>query len=103
MNRNQMKGFVRPKAEVLDDEALIPAKNLITPPPNQFTHEAIGPVPFFYDHWQKDKNSDGQFPAGTPLLLLVYTDRDYCRVADSRGLYVEVEYKGLKKLSRLVE
>jgi hypothetical protein len=98
MTHDERKGFIRPKAEVLDDKAVIPPENLITPPPNQFTHQAAKSMSFFYDRWQKDKDPDGQFPAGTQLVLLVYDNGDYCRVVNDQGLYVEVEYKDLKKL-----
>lgn len=101
MSRNQMKGFTRPKAEVLEDKALVPEKNIILPAPNQFTHETIDVVPFFYQDAQKNKNPDGQFPPGTPVVLLVHDKGDYCRVADGQGLYVEVKYKSLKKLNTL--
>jgi hypothetical protein len=31
----------RPEATVLADEALVPGRNLVVPPPNRFTHELV--------------------------------------------------------------
>ena len=98
MSRNQMKRFTRPKAEILEDSALIPAKNLIKPAPNRFTHQTIEPAPFFYDHYERDREPDGQFPEGTQVILLVDSDGEYCRVADNQGLYVEVLRTSIKKI-----
>lgn len=99
MRENEPKGFIRPKVDILEDKALIPEKNIIMPPPNLFTHETINNTPFFYSNWQNGKNPDGQFQSGTQVVLLVYNDDDYCRVVDNQGLYVEVEYRNLKKLN----
>jgi hypothetical protein len=93
-----MEGFVRPKAVVLPENATVPDRNLISPPPNQFTHELTRPQPFYFAAAQQATPPDGQFPAGTKVVLLVYDGGRYCRVADGQGLYVEVEYDSLKKL-----
>ncbi len=37
-----MENMIRPEAVVLADNALIPPANLISPPPNQFTHDCRG-------------------------------------------------------------
>jgi hypothetical protein len=93
-----MEGFVRPEAVVLPENARVPDRNLISPAPNQFTHELTRPQPFYFTGAQQVTSPDGQFPAGTKVVLLVYNGGTYCRVADGQGLYVEVEYDSLKKL-----
>ena len=90
-----MEGFTRPQAEVLDEGSLIPDGNLISPPPNQFTHVVEHAQPFYYGRGRKP---DGEFPAGTLVVLMAYDGGARCRVADGRGLYVETKYAGLKKL-----
>ena len=96
-SKQPTEGFIRPEAEIFDESALVPAANLITPPPNQFTHQLRRAQPFYFnspDH----KPSDGQLSKGTNVVLLVYDGGKYCRVADGRGLYVEIEYDSLQKL-----
>ena len=93
-----MKGFVRPEATVLGEGAIVPDKNLIIPAPNQFTHEMVKARPYYFDGAQQGAAPNGEFPAGTKVVLLVYDGGSYCRVADGQGLYVEIEYDGLKKL-----
>jgi hypothetical protein len=41
---------------------------------------------------------DGQLDAGTKVALLRYDGGARCRVADGRGLYVEISYANLAKL-----
>lgn len=94
-----MKGFLRPDAEVLPESAMVPAKNIINPAPNQFTHEVTGAAPFYYDGAQQGRPPDGELPAGAKVVLLVHDGGPYCRVADGRGLYVEVGYDSLKALN----
>ena len=43
---------------------------------------------------------DGEFAAGTKVVLLLYDGGATCRVADDRGLYVETEYDSLRKLQQ---
>ncbi len=93
-----VEGFVRPEATVLPEEALIPPRNLILPAPNQFTHELARSQPYYFAAAQQGMAPDGVFPAATPVTLLFYRGGPYCRVADGRGLYVEVEYESLRKL-----
>ncbi len=92
-----MKGFVRPDAEVLPESSLIPDSNLISPAPNQFTHELVHSQPYFFKEAQGSKAPDGEFPAGTKVVLLVYNGGDFCRVANEQGLYVEIEYSSLSR------
>jgi hypothetical protein len=93
-----MKGFKRPTAVVLPETAQIQSGNLISPAPNQFTHQLTRSQPFYFTNAQQAGSPDGRFRAGTKVVLLVYDGGTYCRVADRRGLYVELEYDSLKKL-----
>jgi len=93
-----MKGFLRPQAIVLPDNAEVPVKNQISPPPNQFTHELTRPQPFYFSGPQPAMPPDGELPVGTQVVLLVHDEGRYCWVADGRGLYVAIEYDSLRKL-----
>ncbi len=93
-----MEGFMRPDAVVLGDNAMVAKMNVISPAPNQFTHELTQPQPFYFAGAQQASAPDGQFPAGTKVVLLVYEGGKYCRVANGQGLYVEIPYGNLKKL-----
>ena len=93
-----MEGFVRPKAEVLDERAIVPEKNLISPAPNQFTHKVSRSQKYYFAEAREGGPPDGHFQAGTKVVLLVHHGGKHCRVADGRGLYVEIEYNSLKEL-----
>jgi len=93
-----MEGFLRPEAVVLNESALVPERNLLSPAPNQFTHELARAQPYYYTTAQQGAPPDGVFQAGTKVVLLVYDGGNQCRVADGRGLYVETAYEGLTKL-----
>jgi hypothetical protein len=88
--------MLRPEAVVLSDAALVPQHNLIKPPPNQFTHELQRSQPYFYKN--AEDALDGEFTAGTRVVLMVYDGGGSCRVVDGRGLYVETAYGGLHRL-----
>ena len=88
--------ILRPDAEVLDRAALIPAANLIKPPPNQFTHELRQSQPYFYQDARSEPN--GEFAVGTRVVLMVHDGGASCRVVDRQGLYVETAYGGLRDL-----
>jgi hypothetical protein len=90
--------FLRPDAVVLSENAMVPDRNIISPAPNQFTHELTRPQPFYFDGAQQGAPPNGEFRGGTKVVLLVYNGGKYCRVADKQGLYVEIEYDSLKKL-----
>ena len=92
------EGFVRPEAAVLTAKALVPGQNLIAPAPNQFTHEVARAQPYYFTGAQPEMTPDGEFLAGTKVVLLLHDGGVYCRVADGRGLYVETEYDSLRKL-----
>jgi len=96
MKRGRM---IRPKAVVLNDAALVPEKNLIKPPPDQFTHELQQAQPYYYDQAQTAAKPDGELAAGAQVVLMVYDGGSYCRVVDAQGLYVETAYEGLRSLS----
>jgi len=83
---------------VLPESALVPDKNIISPPPNQFTHEVNELQPFYFSDVQEGGAPNGQIEAGTRVVLLVHDGGDYCRVADGRGLYVQTRFGGLRKL-----
>lgn len=93
-----MEQFIRPKAEILPEGSLIPDENMISPPPNQFTHQLTDSQPFYYTGAMQASPSDGEFPKGTKVVLLRYDGGSYCRVADDRGVYAEIEYESLEKL-----
>jgi hypothetical protein len=86
----------RPKSIVLSDAALVPERNLIKPPPNQFTHVLRRSQPYFYTDAQRAPN--GEFAAGTRVVLMVHDGGAYCRVVDGQGLYVETAFGGLRRL-----
>jgi hypothetical protein len=88
--------MLRPKAVVLDNDALVPPKNVVKPPPNRFTHKVKRSQPYFYEDLREVPN--GEFTAGTPVVLMVYHGGDSCRVVDEHGLYVETAYGGLHRL-----
>ena len=90
--------IIRPKAVVLSDAAMPPEKNLIKPPPNQFTHELRQAQPYYYNQAQAATTPDGEFVAGAQVVLMVYDGGFYCRVVDAQGLYVETAYEGLRQL-----
>lgn len=90
--------MLRPKAVVLKEAALVPAQNLLVPPPNQFTHELSAKQAFYFAVGEVPTQPDGEWEAGTPVVLLWYDGGEYCRVADAQGLYVETAYAGLRPL-----
>jgi hypothetical protein len=93
-----MEDFLRPEITVLPESALVPDRNLISPAPNQFTHELIRSQPYYYGQGEQATPPDGHFPAGTKVILLFYEGGTYCRVVNGQGLYVEIEYDSLRKL-----
>lgn len=92
------EGFVRPESLVLPANAVVPNENLIWPAPNRFTHVLTRVQPYFYRTVEEGAPADGEFAAGTEVVLLVYAGGGACRVVDGRGLYVEIEYAALRRL-----
>ena len=93
-----MEGFLRPQATVLDDKSLIPEKNIISPAPNQFTHEVVRSAPYYFTEARSKTKPAGKLLPGTKVVMLVNNGHGWCRVADGQGLYVEVECRSLRKL-----
>ncbi len=89
-----MGEFLRPKAEVLPDDALVPEKNLVSAP-DHFTHELTRPEPYYFSSGQTDP--DGEFPKGTRLLL-VHKKGGRCWVVNKQGRTVEIDCEGLSQL-----
>jgi hypothetical protein len=90
--------YVRPKPRVLSERSLVPQANQIRPAPNHFTHQLIITEPFYFGSEADSDAPDGQLDAGTKVVLLRYDGGARCRVADGRGLYVEISYANLAKL-----
>lgn len=93
-----MKGMLRPKASVLPESALVPDHNLVVPPPNQFTHQIRSSQPYFYQDPNPSDKPDGEFVAGTKVILVRREGESICRVIDERGLYVATASEGLEPL-----
>jgi hypothetical protein len=87
----------RPDAVVLGEEALVPERNIVRPPPNRFTHELTVDEPYRLDRPKRAAEPDGVLPASTRVVLLVES-ADHCRVVDGNGLYVEVRRASLRRL-----
>jgi hypothetical protein len=66
-----MEGFLRPEATVLPEGALVPERNLIRPGPEPVHPHSDRSQPYFYDNPQSGTPPEGQFPAGTKVVLLV--------------------------------
>jgi len=90
--------YLRPEAAVLGDGSLVPPENEIRPPPDRFTHELARDTPFYFRGKAGVDHPDGRFEAATKVLLLRKDAGARCRVADGRGLYVEIDCASLAKL-----
>jgi hypothetical protein len=93
-----MEGFLRPEVELLPESAAIPDKNLISPAPNQFTHQLTRSQQYYFRDANPSLRPDGELPPGTKVVLLRYDGGRYCCVVDGRGLYVQVEHSGIEKM-----
>ncbi len=91
-----MDHMLRPDSTVLPESAMIPDRNLIRPPPNQFTHQVIAKQPYFYATPNENTAADGVFEPGTAVVLMLYIGCKYCHVVDGRGLYVVTLFDALK-------
>lgn len=92
-----MRGFLRPKPVVVPARDLVPEASRIVPAPNQFSHVLARRQPYFLDEAGSSRRRGGYFAKGTKVLLLARRGA-YCRVADRRGLYVEVPCDALRPL-----
>ena len=86
--------FVRPEAIVLDEQAIVPDRNLISPAPNQFTHQVKRDQPYYFDDAAHGGPPAGQLSADAAVLL-VHRRGNACWVIDSRGLFVRTACDGL--------
>ena len=93
-----MGRMLRPKAMVLPETALVPARNLIQPAPNQFTHDVTKEQPYYFTSPKQTAPAEGNFAAGTKVLLIRHDGGGFCHVADGRGLYVATAFKGLRPI-----
>jgi hypothetical protein len=82
----------------MGDDSLVPPEGQIRPPPNQFSHRVVRSEPFYFRREADSDAPDGQLEAGSKVLLLRSEDGARCRVADERGLYVEVSRGSLSAL-----
>ena len=92
-----MKGMVRPEAVVLPESALVTGRHVISPAPNQFTHQLARAQPFHFAGSEPGTPPGGELPAGTRVLL-VRDGGARCDVIDERGRPVEIDADALKKL-----
>ena len=92
-----MERMKRPAVTVLSDRSLIPPANLISPPPNRFSHATTHELPYFWSEEALDEAPAGTFEADLRVLLL-REDGRYARVVDERGLYAIVELAGLSPI-----
>lgn len=93
-----MDHMIRPKASVLPESALLPDRNILQPPPNQFTHEVVAEQSYYYIGPHQTAPPEGNFPAGTKVVLLTHDGGPVCRVADGRGVCVATAFDGLRPL-----
>jgi hypothetical protein len=93
------EGFIRPEAKVLPTESLVPAENLISPPPNRFTHEIVARTPFSYAGTRGSTSGEGSLAKGTKVVLLRTDDDERAGVVDASGLYVFVPTSSLRPLA----
>ena len=93
-----MPRMLSPEAIVLPENALVPERSSISPPPNRFTHEIVAAQPYYFGGADSDRPA-GEFAAKTKVVLVRYEGGDRCNVIDGRGLYVETDYRGLRTLA----
>jgi hypothetical protein len=91
---SQKSGVLRPTAEVLSADALIPAANIVDPPPEEFSHELTRDEPYHFGSGTKGP-PDGEFRRGTRVVV-VTDDGHHAGVIDERGLYVHVRADSLR-------
>lgn len=88
--------FLRPEPVVLDDSAVVPPENLVSPPPREFTHELAAATDYFYMASRMQGAPDGRLDADAKVLIVERDDAGVCRVVDTRGLSVYVECSALR-------
>jgi hypothetical protein len=85
-----MRGIKRPKYTILPQEALVQ---------RQFTHELVRDEPYYLAGPQQGRPSDGNFRAGTKVVLMQEEGDGFARVADAAGVNAVVSIESLRKLS----
>ena len=90
--------MIRPAATVMPASALEPEADVVSPPPNRFTHVVRARQPFYVGETATDEPG-GTLAAGAKVVLMVRGKGDTCRVIDRRGRYVLTSCKGLKPLA----
>jgi len=93
-----MKGMLRPAQIVMPASALEPGADVVSPPPNRFTHVVRVRQPFYVGSVLRGE-AGGTLAAGAKVVLMVRGRGDVCRVIDRRGRYVTTSFKGLRPLS----
>ncbi len=88
----------RPKASVLADSAIVPERNLQSPP-THFTHEVIAEQPYYYIGPEQAAPPEGTFAAGIKVKLCAHDRGPTCQVVDARGLRVTTAFGGLRPLA----
>jgi len=88
---------LRPEMQVLGDVALVSRENVVKPPPTEFTHELSRAQPFYFKRGRE--MPDGEFAAGTRVVLKERIGASDCRVIDEQGLHVITPCKGLRPLA----
>ncbi len=94
----QTSGVLRPTAEVLAADALVPSANVLQPPPDQFSHVLTRDEPYRFGS-DPTASPDGELQRGAPVLV-VANDGLHARVIDKRGLYVQVRSESLRSRRR---
>ena len=86
--------FTRPRADVLPDEAMIPAGNLASAVPARFTHTVATRQPYYFDRSATDARPAGWFEPGTDVAL-IERGEVLCHVVDAQALQVWTACAGL--------
>ena len=92
--------MTRPEVIILPEGAVVPKTSVISPAPNQFTHEVTQGQPFFFSDNPAEGSPNGEFKPGTRVNLLYHDGGEMCRVVDGRGLYVLTACAGLRSIEK---
>ena len=76
---------------------MIPDRNLIWPPPNQFTNQVIAKQSYFYATPNENTAADGVFEPGTAVVLMLHIGCKYGHVVNGHGLYVVTLFEALRR------
>jgi hypothetical protein len=93
-----MGHFLRPSPVVLPGNALVPDKNVLQPPPNQFTHRLRERTPFYFEAGGEGTPS-GYLEKGSRVILMRQGEEQQdCWVGTEQGLYVRTPPGHLDRL-----